>query len=85
MNQNHMEQRILEAIGRHAEELTEAEVVIDKAFFQDLKTALDEAYLADDLEGLDLKLIHRTLNQLQVDWSYAEQHPENRGPLPAAV
>ena len=85
MNRNYMEQRILEAISRHAEELTEAQVVIDRAFFRDLAKALTEAYMAQGRDGLDLGLLHSTLNRLQTAWSLSEQGPDNRGSLPTAV
>ncbi len=85
MNQPHMEQHILEAISRHAEELTEAEVAIDQTFFEDLETALSEASRVHNLDKSVLRLIHKTLHKLQADWKSADQCPDNRGPLPAAV
>ncbi len=85
MNQARMEQRILEAISRHAEELTDAEVVIDRAFFKDLETALTEVYLAEGIDHSALMTLQTTLNQLRADWSLSEQSPDNRVTLPVAV
>ncbi len=85
MKRDHMEQHILEAISRYAEELTEADVVIDRAFFRDLEKALTEAYLAQGFDGPALSLLHSTLDQLRTDWFLSERSPESRGVLPAAV
>jgi hypothetical protein len=85
MNQTHIQQRILRAISRHAEELTDAEVVIDRAFFIDLEKALAKAYLAEGFDRTALNILHSTINQLRADWSLSENSPENRGTMPAAV
>ena len=85
MNQPYLEQQILEAISRHAKELTEAQVTIDRTFFQDLETALAEASRVQNLDKSVLRSIIETLNQLQADWRMSDQCPDNRGPLPAAV
>ena len=75
MKQALVEQQILEAISRHAAELTEAEVSIDGTFFKDLETALSRAYLAKGLDRSGLRVIQQSVNRLQVDLMSAKQSP----------
>ncbi len=75
MNQALVEQQILKAISRHAAELNEAEVIVDRSFFEDLGTALSKAYLAKGLDKAGLRVIQQTVSQLQGDWMSAKQCP----------